>query len=96
LTPRKTSNRLNFHFPMLAASKKTTVIPISVNFSGTTPRRPVLPGLFDNSSFVLRVAQHRRNKNLDLLVEAFADLKKLSGVSRLAPAHCRQPGPGDE
>lgn len=78
---QETSNRLNFHFPGLAASKKTTVIPLSVNFSDTTPRRPFLPGFSDNSSFVLCVAQHRRNKNLDLLVQAFAELKRLGGVS---------------
>jgi glycosyltransferase involved in cell wall biosynthesis len=78
---QETSNRLNFHFPKLAQSKKTAVIPISVNFSGANPRRPALLGSSDNSSFVLCVAQHRRNKNLDLLVQAFAELKRLSGVS---------------
>jgi glycosyltransferase involved in cell wall biosynthesis len=78
---QETSNRLNFHFPRLATSKKTTVIPISINFSGTTPCRPMLMGFPDNSPFLLCVAQHRRNKNLDFLIEAFAELKRLSGVS---------------
>ncbi len=59
--------------------KKAVRIYNCVEFASIcSVRRPQLPGL-DRRSFLLCVAQHRRNKNLELLLKAFAQLTA-SGV----------------
>lgn len=73
-----TLNSLRKYFPGIEKKKETTVIYNHVDFSRVTPR---VPPTFSNhdSPFLLSVAQHRKNKNLHLLIDAFSGLltKKL-------------------
>jgi glycosyltransferase involved in cell wall biosynthesis len=67
-----TLDRLNLYFPDINKKNIRTVVYNYVDFSETIPK---IPDLFrDNSNvpFLLCVAQHRKNKNLDLLLDAYA------------------------
>jgi glycosyltransferase involved in cell wall biosynthesis len=65
---------LETYFPKLAPQKPLEVIYNSVEIA---PDEPTLPTAFQGNysqPFILGVAQHRKNKNLDLLVRAYAAL----------------------
>ena len=66
--------RFNFFFPTLSASKKLTAIYNIIDFDKIEPLPPALFARSPNSPFLLNVAQHRKNKNLDLLIDAYANL----------------------
>lgn len=66
--------RFNFFFPLLPASKKLTAIYNIIDFDEVKPQPPALFARSPNSPFLLNVAQHRKNKNLDLLIDAYANL----------------------
>ncbi len=66
-----TLERLDFYFPYINKSKFKTVIYNYVNFTGISPKYPDVLINKNIYSFILSVAQHRKNKNLDLLIESY-------------------------
>ena len=75
-----TLDKLKFYFPNLKPRQKTEVIYNYVDFEGIETKVP--QAIAEDSQFVLSVAQHRQNKNLDLLIKAYA---KLLETSKIAP-----------
>ena len=75
-----TLDKLKFYFPNLKPHQKTEVIYNYVDFEGIETKAP--QAIAEDSQFVLSVAQHRQNKNLDLLIKAYA---KLLETSKIAP-----------
>jgi glycosyltransferase involved in cell wall biosynthesis len=73
---QETLKQLNLFFPEICARKTVTVTYNSVDFSDTVPQRPELFKSRNNIQFLLSVGQHRKNKNLHLLIQAFANLLK--------------------
>ncbi|TVP62271.1 MAG: glycosyltransferase family 1 protein [Nodularia sp. (in: Bacteria)] len=73
---QSTLSSLNSYFPHLPLSKEITAIYNYVDFSHIAPQPPVGLDIGDNNSFLLCVAQHRKNKNIDLLLQTFSLLKK--------------------
>lgn len=66
---------LEHYFPEVAPErKKTSVIYNFVDFDQVEAKQPKdLPNNFD-TSYILSVGQHRKNKNFDLLIQAYARL----------------------
>lgn len=64
---------LKHYFPGVDLRKQTTVIYNYVDFRHITAKIPDKLAVEPNS-FLLCVAQHRKNKNLDLLIQAYAFL----------------------
>ena len=64
-----TLNKLKFYFPHLNSKQRVEVIYNYVDFDKLQPQIP--QNFSENSSFLLSVAQHRQNKNLDLLIKAY-------------------------
>jgi glycosyltransferase involved in cell wall biosynthesis len=50
---------------------KTTVVYNYVDFSNVSPKTPKSIDINNSGSFLLCVAQHRKNKNLDLLIQSY-------------------------
>ncbi len=73
---QSTLSSLNSYFPNLKSCKEITAIYNYVDFSHIAPQLPVGLNIGDNDSFLLCVAQHRKNKNIDLLLHTFSSLKK--------------------
>lgn len=71
-----TLNALKVYFPVLSAQKPLRVIYNSVDFAESEPVMPVQLGPNSGNPFLLGVAQHRKNKNLDLLIRAYAQLRE--------------------
>ena len=71
-----TLRKLKYYFPGKVKEQQTEVIYNIVDFSGILPKRPdqLVDGF--GSHFLLTVAQHRKNKNLNLLIQAYAKLLK--------------------
>jgi glycosyltransferase involved in cell wall biosynthesis len=69
-----TLERLRFYMPTIAATKAARIYQC-VGINPAKLQRPLLPALED-CPFLLVVAQHRNNKNLGLLLSAFAELRK--------------------
>lgn len=69
-----TLDKLKFYFPNLKSKQQAEVIYNYVDFEGLETHAP--QKLTTDSRFLLTVAQHRQNKNLDLLIEAYANLLK--------------------
>lgn len=67
-----TLNQLKFYFPHLKPQQKIEVVYNYVDFDHLEPQ--LSQQLQENSLFLLSVAQHRQNKNLDLLIKAYAEL----------------------
>ncbi|NES06110.1 MAG: glycosyltransferase family 4 protein [Okeania sp. SIO2F4] len=63
-----TLSRLKYYFPQIYQQKLPTVIYNYVDFQNTQSQSP---NIIENTPFILAVAQHRKNKNLDLLVQAY-------------------------
>ena len=79
-----TLDKLKFYFPHRDRLQKTEVIYNYVDFKNLQPQAP--QNFSEDSSFLLSVAQHRQNKNLDLLIQAYHWLlneKKLKLDTRL-------------
>jgi glycosyltransferase involved in cell wall biosynthesis len=74
-----TLEQLKFYFPGLKPQQKIAVIYNYVDFNNIEPR-PIKP-LAENSLFLLTVAQHRQNKNLDLLIKAYAKLLETKQIN---------------
>ncbi|GAB4366845.1 MAG: hypothetical protein Kow00121_04590 [Elainellaceae cyanobacterium] len=69
-----TLDKLKFYFPNKNAHRKASVVYNYVDFSHVQPT--TLSDRTIDFPFLLCVAQHRKNKNLDLLIQAFDLLKK--------------------
>ena len=77
---------LKSYFEKVISKKKVSVVYNYVDLSSIKPKPPHTPLLDDNSNFLLTVAQHRKNKNLDILIKAYNLLlqqNKLKPESRL-------------
>ncbi|MGB3509691.1 MAG: glycosyltransferase family 1 protein [Microcoleaceae cyanobacterium] len=66
-----TLSRLKYYFPKIYQQKLPTVIYNYVDFNKTESEPPT-PKTIENTLFILAVAQHRKNKNLDLLIQAYS------------------------
>ncbi len=73
---QSTFSSLKTYFPTIDLHKPVTVIYNYVDFDGITPQQPVEINVDKATSFLLCVSQHRKNKNIDLLIEAFSFLSK--------------------
>ena len=69
-----TLKSLNRYFPSVSKSKPTTYIYNYVDFPETKSHAPEKISAVSIQPFLLTVAQHRKNKNLDLLIKAYAGL----------------------
>jgi glycosyltransferase involved in cell wall biosynthesis len=68
-----TADKLGLYFPQLRSDQLVEVIYSYVDFEGLKMEAP--PGMEGCKQFLLSVAQHRQNKNLDLLIKAYAQLR---------------------
>jgi glycosyltransferase involved in cell wall biosynthesis len=94
---KATMSALQRLFPEFAASRVAAVVPCCVNFDSVVPEQPSKIHSIAESSFVLSVAQHRENKNLALLLEAFGSLKaKTTAFQKLQLLIVGAPGPETE
>jgi glycosyltransferase involved in cell wall biosynthesis len=75
-----TFDRLKFFFPDLPADQLATVIYNVVDFDRVEPKIPALLTGKENTPFLLGVGQHRKNKNLDILIDAYAFLLTTSQI----------------
>ena len=73
-----TLDKLKFYFPNLDLYKKIDAIYNYVDFEHLKPR--VYKQLPEKASFILSVAQHRSNKNLALLIQAYFKLRLSSQI----------------
>jgi glycosyltransferase involved in cell wall biosynthesis len=64
-----TLEKLKFFFPKISANM--AVIYNYVDFEGIKPKIPDLLKNKENLSFLLSVAQHRKNKNIDVIIQAY-------------------------
>lgn len=67
-----TLDKLKFYFSALQPRQKLEVVYNYVDFTGLSTTPP--SQLTTDHKFLLTVAQHRQNKNLDLLIKAYAGL----------------------
>lgn len=67
---KSTLESLKYYFPKIEQQRKTTVVYNYVDFSNVEPKVPNSIDL-KNNSFLLCVAQHRKNKNLSLLIDSY-------------------------
>jgi len=71
---QQTLKQLRRFFPKVATRKPVDVVYNYVDFDGVVPMRPA--SLASTRPYILTVAQHRKNKNLDLLIRAQAALQR--------------------
>ena len=79
---RHTAERLLHHFPELENKKRINVTYNFVDFDDIDPQKPDCWSQQCASPFILTVAQHRKNKNLDLLLLAYSQLVEEGTVSQ--------------
>lgn len=77
---QQTLLQLRRFFPRSAARRKVAVVYNYVDFSGLVPKRPAAWAA--GRPFLLTVAQHRRNKNLDLLIRTQAALQRQGRIDQ--------------
>jgi glycosyltransferase involved in cell wall biosynthesis len=73
---QSTLSSLKKYFPKIHLRKPIAAIYNYVDFSRVTPQKPHALKLEEGNPFLLCVAQHRKNKNVDVLIEAFSWLRK--------------------
>lgn len=76
-----TFNTLKKHFPELTKRKMISVIYNYVDFIHVRPKIPSGVANGTDTPFILSVAQHRRNKNLHILIDSFSSLLKKSRMN---------------
>lgn len=74
-----TRDKLKFYFPHLEGDRQIEVIYNYVDFKNIRPQTP--KQFPQDNPFLLSVAQHRQNKNLDLLIKAYSSLLKEQKLS---------------
>ncbi|MEM7759669.1 MAG: glycosyltransferase family 1 protein [Cyanobacteria bacterium P01_A01_bin.40] len=67
-----TADKLKFYFPRLKPHQEVKVVYNYVDFAKSEVYPP--QNIAEQSKFLLCVAQHRQNKNLDLLIKAYVEL----------------------
>ncbi|PWT71409.1 MAG: glycosyltransferase family 1 protein [Chloroflexi bacterium] len=72
-----TLERLRVLLPHIASTKAVRIYQ-SVDFGSLRKQEPTIPAIAGRP-YLLTVAQHRRNKNLELLLRGFADLRARGG-----------------
>jgi glycosyltransferase involved in cell wall biosynthesis len=77
---QSTLSSLKSYFPKIQTLKTISVIYNYVDFSDIIAEVPTNLDISDQDYFLLCVAQHRKNKNLDLLIQAFSLLKKYENL----------------
>lgn len=83
---QQTLDCLQSYFPDIKTSKNTTVVYNYVDFSQIEPKSPNNIDSNIEYPFLLAVAQHRKNKNLDILIKAYSSLlqhTKLKNLTKL-------------
>jgi glycosyltransferase involved in cell wall biosynthesis len=75
-----TLDRLRFFFPQLPAGQESTVIYNVVDFKEIQPEVPKFFRGKESIPFLLSVAQHRKNKNLNLLIYAYEFLLRMKKI----------------
>lgn len=75
-----TLDKLKFYFPRLKPQQKVEVVYNYVDFERIETKAP--QQIVENSQFFLSVAQHRQNKNLDLLIKSFAGLRENNQIEQ--------------
>lgn len=78
-----TCNSLKNYFHKIDLYKSVTVIYNYVNFDGLTPQLPRKINIKEGEPFLLCVAQHRKNKNIDILIKAFYELQQNEPIQNL-------------
>ncbi|NJL47108.1 MAG: glycosyltransferase family 4 protein [Leptolyngbyaceae cyanobacterium SM2_5_2] len=76
-----TLDSLKLHFPKLQDRKPLKVIYNSVDFSNKLSNLSSRLTDFSDKPFILGVAQHRKNKNLNLLIQAYHRLRESGNIS---------------
>jgi glycosyltransferase involved in cell wall biosynthesis len=76
-----TLDSLNSHFPKLHNRKPIRVIYNSVDLSSEPSTLSSRLAYLSGKSFILGVAQHRKNKNLNLLIQAYAKLRQSGQIA---------------
>jgi glycosyltransferase involved in cell wall biosynthesis len=71
---KNTLKSLKLFLPRHTCEKPVKVVYNSVDFKAAAPTRPRALNLKEHQPFILSVAQHRKNKNLDLLIRAYNKL----------------------
>ena len=71
-----TLEALDAYFPKIQKEKKATVIYNVVDFTGVSAIAPHQLSKQSSVPFLMSVAQHRKNKNLDLLIQAYSILRQ--------------------
>ena len=79
---QETMGRFVHYFPRFQKTRKAAVVPCCVDLSHVKPQAPDAKTLETKEPFVLCVGQHRKNKNIDLLISAFAALKSSPEINR--------------
>lgn len=69
-----TLNRLTEFFTKITLQKKLAVIYNYIDFKNVSSQPPKYIGESAESPFILSVAQHRKNKNLDVLIDVYCSL----------------------
>ncbi len=82
---KTTLGQFEHYFPKQFFCKNTSVVYNYVDFEGIQAAIPPNQKVYEHQPFILCVAQHRKNKNLDLLIRAYANLLKKNQL----PAHTR-------
>jgi len=72
-----TLGRLRLFAPNIASAKAVRIYQ-SVEFGSIDSQKPAMPEM-NGRPFLLSVAQHRRNKNLEILLTGFAELRRRGG-----------------
>jgi glycosyltransferase involved in cell wall biosynthesis len=75
-----TLDRLRFFFPQLPVEQESTVIYNVVDFKEVQPEVPEFFSGQENIPFLLSVAQHRKNKNLNLLIYSYGFLLRMRKI----------------
>lgn len=77
---RVTADKLKYYFPRLKPQQRVEVIYNYVDFEQLETKAPLQ--IAEDSQFILSVAQHRQNKNIDLLIKAYAGLLEADRLDR--------------
>jgi glycosyltransferase involved in cell wall biosynthesis len=75
-----TLDRLRFFFPDLSAEQESTVIYNVVDFKEVQMEVPEFFRGQESTPFLLSVAQHRKNKNLNLLIYSYGFLLRMKKI----------------
>lgn len=79
---KTTYESLKQYFYKIDSKKNTTVIYNQADFSNITAQAPLNIKPLNNFAFLLAVAQHRKNKNLDVIIKSYHSLKASNKIHK--------------